>query len=326
MRCARCHAVVPPGAGACPLDGGAPLTTVTEALERGPIPLSQVARVVDLALAQVAARHAAGQAHGGIGPDAVCFAQVGDALTVVVVDAPPGAGAYAAPEGFVSAPGDVHAFGVLMHHMITGRRPWPGPLPALTGDRLQDVPEALDALIQAMVAREPSARPSPLEAVRAQLENLELDSTLTGARLAAARAELLGGAAPPPARQLYLTPSHGLDVDPTGDTFIRGRAELAADVAAVEAEAFADTLLRRRSDLEAAARPAEEAQATLLDLAPPSLPARPAAPRPTGLDVETQLLMESVAAPESRLRWVVVGVAGGLVVGGLAAAVALALL
>ncbi|MCB9646791.1 MAG: hypothetical protein H6730_09395 [Deltaproteobacteria bacterium] len=312
MRCARCHAELPLGSVACPADGGQALMSVAETLMRGPVALSQVVRILGRALALVAGRHAAGQAHGAVGPDTVCFAQVGDALTVAVVDGPPGPPAYAPPEGHPSPVGDVHAFGVLAHHMITGRLPHPGPLPSLAGDSLQDVPEALDALIQAMSASDPARRPGSVEAVRAALENLELDSTLTGARLAEARDAVLG------ARQLYLTPPQGTAVDPMSDTFIRSRDDLEAELAEGEEDGFADTILRTPDALEAARGVEADAQATLLSLEP----SRPAAPawtpprQPTPLDIETQLLMEP-AVRQSNLRWVVMGVVGGLVVGGL---------
>lgn len=312
MRCADCNRPIPAGLDACPEDGGLALGSVTEALAAGPVALTQVVRVMQEVLSQLADLHVTGVAHGALGPEAVLFRQRGSQVIVRLGDGGPTQAPYLAPEGAGEPAADMFAVGVLFHHMITGVQPWPGRLPSLMQERLQDVPEALDALIQQLASPHPAERPHDLRAACEVLENLELDSTLSGARLAAVR-EAMEEAGP--ARQVTLSSPHAPAADPTGDTFIRDRSDFEAEIRAsdeVDAspEGFADTVIGSREQIEAE----HDVQDTLLGM--PDDSARRAL---ASLDVQTELLAESQVAP-SKVRWVLAGVALGVFVGGIVAA------
>lgn len=282
------------------------------------MPLSQVVKVVDRVLGALSGIHAAGQAHGAIGPEAVLFRQKGDALTVVLwsPDEPPEP-AYSPPERVTSAAGDAFSVGVLMHHMITGRAPPSGTaLISLEGHTLQDVPEALDDLILRLAHPDPDGRPRSIPEVQSTLQNLELDSTLSGARLQAARAAVTDT----PARQVMLSAPYDDEVDPHEDTYVRGTPGLEAAVRQVASEQagdpFADTVIGRREDIEATADAGM--QDTLLGVDP-----SPYAPALAALDARTEMLPDSAVAKEAPARWILVGVLAGLALGGVVAAVLL---
>lgn len=251
----------------------APLEPLTKALERGPVPLSQAVKIVDRLCEILSGIHGAGQIHGAIHPGAVRFHHLGNTLSVVLdpADAPPPG--YTAPEvargGVATARTDIYAVGLLLHHVITGQPVFAGATheevlrqqieeaPAsLVANALQDVPPELDALVQKLLTKAPGRRPKTIDAVRATLQNLELDSTIMGVRLAEMQkvAKDLGAvpvqerseaeaptrvqepptvddAEPPDDRPAISTfgAVPGDDVDPFADTFIRDRSAFNLD-------------------------------------------------------------------------------------------------
>jgi serine/threonine protein kinase/tetratricopeptide (TPR) repeat protein len=99
-----------------------------------------------------------------------------------------GTPAYAAPEQMVSSAvderADLYALGVMLFEMASGRRPFPGqevvalaaaklagPAPALSAIGV-DVPAPLDALVAALLQRNPADRPASASAVLAVLRTL----------------------------------------------------------------------------------------------------------------------------------------------------------
>lgn len=254
---------------------------------RGPLALSVAVKIVDRTLELLGELHQGQRAHGALGPDAVLFGQSEDGLQVVLW--PGDASVPAAYRASGLGPGpqaDVFAVGVLMHHMVSGRAPAPGaPLQSLVPGSLQDVPDELDQLVLKMVHPAVEHRLSSVSQIRERLENLEVDSTLSGARVAALRAQMNG---PLPVRQVMLSAPHAPDADP-----------------------FADTLIGSRAQIEGLPEHEEGTQDTLL-----GYPREPADPRLAALDARTELLPESPPAPEARAKWVVMGVLGGLALGG----------
>jgi len=299
VRCAQCFQPIPAGAVQCPTDGGRPLQSVAEALKAGPSALSLVVKVADGTLEQLEQLHARGKAVGVLGPDAVLFGQQDEGLVVALW---PGDGAVLSP---YRAPGigpgpeaDVFAVGVLVHHMITGvMPPEGGGLPPLSMGGLQDVPDALQDLITHMTQPLPAERESSLVRVRERLENVVVDSTLSGQRVAALRRQIQQAR---PERQVMLSAPHAPAADPFADTLIGTREQVEAREAAAEAEA--------------------DAQDTLLAFSPADAQAEQQA-RLQALDARTTLLPESEPeAAEPRTKWVLLGIAGGLAVGGAAVA------
>ncbi len=238
MWCPRCQRPFPAGATACPRDGGALLPPVSELLGR-PAPLSVAVTVAEVLLEALGPLHAIHKAHGAISPATVfvAFDAAGaEAALAMVGPAPPPA--YLAPEVLAGHPtspaADVYALGVLLFHLIGQTPPFAGqnateieasrrkhPQPKLGRLSLQDVPLELEQLIASMLAADPAARPKELAVLRGRLESLELDSTLTGQRLAALlKVEQTERAS------FTARPELAPEVDPFGDTLIRNRSSL----------------------------------------------------------------------------------------------------
>lgn len=253
---------------------GEALASIASALERGPLPLSQTVKIVDRVCEILSGIHGAGQIHGAIHPGVVRFHHLGGRLEVVLdpdVAPPP---TYTSPEvargGVATMRSDVYAVGLLIHEAVTGSPVFDAPTaeavlrqqiereaPSLLEVQLQDVPAELDALVAKMLSKAPGRRPKTIDAVRAALQNLELDSTIMGVRLSEMKdvARELGavpverGEAEAPTRvaDAPTLMDEGLDdhadrpaistfgalpqadVDPFADTFIRNRSELGLD-------------------------------------------------------------------------------------------------
>jgi hypothetical protein len=177
----------------------ADLSPVAKVLARGPMPLSQSAKIVLRLCRLLEPIHAEGSRHGAVVPENVLFRHVGSDLTVELGDdalTPP---QYVAPErvrGEAEGPGsDVYAMGVLFFHMISGFPPFDGDTsdeilgkhldqspPPLAASELQDIPIELERLIGSMLAKRAADRPS-IGSVLERLENIDLDSTVMGERL-----------------------------------------------------------------------------------------------------------------------------------------------
>lgn len=86
--------------------------------------------------------------------------------------------------------GDLFALGVVLYHALVGKRPFAGGTvrdvvratltdqPVPPSQRVQGLPEALDALVLALLAREPDDRPESAAAVAATLEGLAAELRL----------------------------------------------------------------------------------------------------------------------------------------------------
>lgn len=240
------------------------LEPVANALARGPMPLSQCAKIVMRVCELLAPLHTAGRAHGAVTPQNVHFHQVGGELTVELAGRLAPGPEYTAPErvrgGDPSAEADVYTLGVLFFHMISGRPPFEGETdqvlnehlhrapPGLAQNDLQDIPEPLERLIRAMLSKTPSSRPTVAD-VGSTVENLDLDSTIMGVRLEGVRemaeeirAEkqtMLLDNVPVKAEYDDQGRTDPAMVDPYADTFVKNRVELGLD----EVEGDGDTAL-----------------------------------------------------------------------------------
>lgn len=176
--------------GAPETGGTATLVDLTAGGNR--YPSHQAARLgADIATA-LAERHARGQVHGSLTPNAVVVAP-GNRLALLDPDDPSLAGpdrglwtAYAAPEqlfdGTLTPASDVYALGGLVYLMLTGGPPFPEfELDRLRERKLNEVapppsdiepmlPAALDELVRRMLDRDPVRRPTAHEAATRLLE------------------------------------------------------------------------------------------------------------------------------------------------------------
>ncbi len=187
---------------------GRPLTRILEAGKEAwrdlPAPggrEQRVARwVADLAHA-VHGAHEAGLLHRDIKPSNVMldgegrpvlldFGLVGDdeAATLTRTGDVLGTPAYMAPEQVrgetVDCRTDVHALGVLLYELLTGRRPWEGPDPLVVMEALQcqpppsvrslvpEISRGMDGLVRAALSVDPADRPATARALAEDLERL----------------------------------------------------------------------------------------------------------------------------------------------------------
>jgi hypothetical protein len=163
---AACRAITalpqhPALAGPAWWDAGAPLRRVTHvrreavALPDAPWPARRALDFCgELALA-LAPVHEAGAAHGALRPGAVEMRPDGGPLVQV-------------PVGDAGPADDVHGLGVLLLHLLTGRRAHAG---LVVGGAVGPAAEVAD-LLQSMLAPDPAARPGSARQVAARLAEI----------------------------------------------------------------------------------------------------------------------------------------------------------
>ncbi len=215
-------------------------------LERGPVPANQAVKIVRAILSQLVPVHAKGRFLGCLSPANVGVHQSSAEVRVLL---PPVDGAvvstsphYASPERIRGeeqrAPTDIYAAGVLLFHMLSGIPPFDGDSadsileqhtkrapPSLAQSELQEVPGELEALVQHMLQKDPSGRPSAAQVID-RIDNLELDSTIMGVRLEQIR-DLAKASVEEHKAEVGARPSiqPASASDPFADTFIRNRAD-----------------------------------------------------------------------------------------------------
>jgi hypothetical protein len=182
---------------------GQPLETL---LERGPLGTEHAARLIRSMADALAVVHSAGIVHRDLKPANVMIrangapvlidfgvARDSDAETLTKTGALVGTVAYMSPEQVHRPPGsppvdgrsDVYALGVILYELLVGQRLYDGPPYEIMARILRDAPpsvrakrpevsEELDAVLQAALTREPSAR------IDAAALREELDRFLAG--------------------------------------------------------------------------------------------------------------------------------------------------
>ena len=164
-----------------------------------PFQIHEAIEILSAVADGLSAVHRAGIAHRDVKPDNIMLAPSG---RVVIMDfgvflpefamgnqaSASGSPAYMAPEtisGSIGSGGgflvDVYAFGVIAFELLTGELPFPGAtardiylkhlaadIPTLRAVRA-DVPPQLDALVSALMTKDPSERPQSMEEVAHQL-------------------------------------------------------------------------------------------------------------------------------------------------------------
>ena len=210
------------------------------------LPLAVVRHVCDAILRGLEAVHRRGVIHRDLKPANVFFGATGDVkigdfgvahlqdLGSTLTGAMMGTLAYMAPEQITGsakpkAPTDLYAFGCILHQLLTGEPPYPGP--DFVTQHLQDPPPApskrrysldpaFDALMLQLLAKGITERPQSVDEVRRILD--ALDWTDPDANVLEqliedeARPKALGApAAPPEPERVSAPPS----VPPAGDRF-----------------------------------------------------------------------------------------------------------
>ena len=225
------------------------LDPVASVLVRGPMPLSQSAKIVSKVCELLAPMHDRRRAHLSITPDNVFFRHIGADLTVQLREVSYPSPRYATPERVRGRPegpsSDVYCLGVLFFHMITGQPPFDSGSaeeildqhlnrapPALAYNDLQDIPIELEQLVRAMLAKDPGRRPGVRQIVH-DIDNLDLDSTVMGVRIQAA---------------LVADPNDTETPDLDTSLLQNVKIELESRTDPHLVDPYADTLIKNRSD------------------------------------------------------------------------------
>jgi serine/threonine-protein kinase len=163
-----------------------------------PLEIPEAMRITERVADALRAAHAAGILHRDIKPANVMIAEDGtvklldfgiarrlDGTTLTQAASVVGTAAYMAPERALGQPGDaradIYSLGCLLYAMLTGRPPFTGEIsaavlhqqvnadPAPPSQLRAGIPAALDALVLAMLAKPPEARPQAAAQVRDRL-------------------------------------------------------------------------------------------------------------------------------------------------------------
>ena len=176
--------------------------SLAEILSDGrPLEVAEAKRIAERVADALRAAHAAGVLHRDIKPANVMVADDGtvkvldfgiartlDGVTLTQTASVLGTAAYMAPERALGQPGDaradIYSLGCLLYAMLTGRPPFAGEAaaallhqqvnrePAPPSGLRSGIPSALDALVVAMLAKAPEARPQTATEVRDRLSAL----------------------------------------------------------------------------------------------------------------------------------------------------------
>ncbi|MGH7740639.1 MAG: protein kinase domain-containing protein [Candidatus Eiseniibacteriota bacterium] len=156
-------------------------------LRRGPLPLSEALVVAHDIAAALSVAHRRGIIHRDIKPENLMFGEDGrirvmdfglaraiEATRLTMTGSAVGTAAYMSPEsvrGQASTASDVFALGIVLYEMLTGDLPFAGDSalalmftivnepPRALRERRPGAPEALDALVHRLLAKDTSARP-----------------------------------------------------------------------------------------------------------------------------------------------------------------------
>jgi eukaryotic-like serine/threonine-protein kinase len=185
-------------------------TSLTDLIQAGPVPLRRVLDIAHQVSSALEVAHAHGIVHRDLKPDNLLLVAQEQQDFVKILDFGiaklPTEGAdddkpltlagmvygtpeYMAPEQAlaqdVDGTADIYALGVIMFEMITGRRPYLGPVAGLLGQQLSKplpkmsevaqvlVPPAMEQLVFEMLSTDPKQRPSDVKNLREQIESLE---------------------------------------------------------------------------------------------------------------------------------------------------------
>ncbi len=180
-------------------------------IKEGPIEVRRALRIVGQVASALELAHAEGIVHRDLKPDNLLLQDGTDGDFVKVLDfgiaklsaqaqdtdkpltlagVVYGTPEYMAPEQAlaqeVDGRADLYALGVMFFEMLTGRRPYVGPVAGLLGQQLSQpvprmhdvarvkVPAAVEQLVVELLSTDPKRRPESASTVRQQIESLEL--------------------------------------------------------------------------------------------------------------------------------------------------------
>jgi hypothetical protein len=163
--------------------------TLAERIGRGPMPMADVLAYAIQICDALDHAHREGIVHGDLSPANVVFAPRAKLCNFRLVSTSPTApSSYTAPEVIdgrePDARSDIWAFGCIAYEMLTGRRAFVGTGTLLVGSIRRDepapvssreaqVPAALDALVNACLAKDPGARPQRAGELLTLLQSIE---------------------------------------------------------------------------------------------------------------------------------------------------------